>query len=135
MYDMIWIQSHLYRLRKISPEGVVSKFFTTIEIDGECYPVEDVWDVLPESKCIPRTAEFVKEYVVRRYLLEEQAGVKHNYRMFGSLDPFLTLFMPYTQYAERGYTDVLSIVKQCVVSRVNYKQSRNPILRRIEKNA
>ena len=75
---------------------------------------------------------WVKEYVIRRYLLEEEIGISHSYKIAGSLDPFLTLFMPANKYIERGYPDVLEIVKQCVTSRIRYKQSRSPILRRIE---
>lgn len=124
---------HLFRLRKKMIDGTLQPFFSTLEIDGELRPIADVWDELPESKVIPRENEFVKEYVVRRYLLERDAGVKHKYNIVGGLEPFLTLFMPYTRYSERGYTDTLSIVKQCVTARIHYKQSRNPILRRIEK--
>ena len=132
--DNIIRYPHLYRLRKIGPDGTVTKFFSSIEIDGKIFPIDQIWDTLPDSKLIPRDSEFVKEYVVRRYLLEEQKGIKHKYNIFGSLDPFLTLFMPVTKYIERGYTDVLQIVKQCVTSRIHYKQSRNPILRRIEES-
>ena len=125
---------HLYKLRKYNEEGQPNKFFTSIEIHGELIPIDQVWDTLPESKIIPRDPEFIKEYVIRRYILEEENGVTHKYRMCGSLGPYLTLFMPCTKYIEKGYTDTLSIVKQCVMSRVSYKQTRNPILQRIEAN-
>ena len=132
--DNIIKYPHLYRLRKIGPDGKLSKFFSTIELGGELVPIEEAWDDLPEAKLMPRDPEFVKEYVIRRYLLEEENGISHQYRMFGSLDPFLTLFMPCTKYIERGYTDTTSIAKQCVISRVRYKQTRSPILRRMEPN-
>lgn len=125
---------HLYRLQKVGENGLPEKFINTIEINGELLSINDVWDTLPESKLIPRDPEFVKEYVIRRYLLEEELGVKHQYQMVGLLEPFLTLFMPPEKYIERGYTDTISIARKCVVSRVHYKQSRSPILRRIEKN-
>ena len=124
---------HLFRIRKRIEDGSSQPFFQTIEIDGQLKPTVEVWDTLPETKVIPRDSEFIKEYVIRRYLLEEDSGVKHKYNIVGGLEPFLTLFMPCTKYEERGYRDTLSIVKQCVISRVHYKQSRNPILRRIEK--
>lgn len=132
--DNIIKYPHLYRLRKMSSDGKLQPFFSTIEIDGELKVTSEVWDTLPESKIVPRDSEFIKEYVIRRYLLERDSGVKHSYPMVASLDPFLTLFMPYTRYKERGYIDTLSIVKQCVTSRIHYKQSRSPILRRIEQN-
>lgn len=130
--DNIIRYPHLYRLRKIGPDGKLQPFFSTIEINGELIASSQAWDTLPESKILPRDSEFVKEYVIRRYLLEEESGVIHRYKMFGTLEPYLTLFMPYDNYIKRGYTDTLSIVKQCVVSRIHYKQSRSPILRRIE---
>ena len=131
--DNIIKYPHLFRLKKRTDEGALQPFFSTIEIDGKLVPISEIWDQLPESKVIPRQTEFVKEYVMRRYLLERDNGIKHNYNIVGGLEPFLTLFMPPNKYAEKGYLDTLSIVKQCVTSRIHYKQSRNPILRRIEK--
>ena len=69
--------------------------------------------------------------MVRRYLLEEEAGVVHKYPMYGTLLPYLTLFMPPEEYIRRGYKDTLNIAKQCVASRVSFKQSRNPVLKRL----
>ena len=133
--DNIIQYPHLYKLRKIDQTGNTSNFYRSLEIDGELYPVEEIWDNLPESVDMPRDPEFVKEYVVRRYLLEESVGKEHKFKLSGSLDPFLTVFMPPKDYVKRGYKDTLSIVKQCVRSRVRYKQSRNPILRRLGQNA
>lgn len=132
--DNIIKYPHLYRIRKYGDDETITKFFSTIEINGELVPTEEVWDTLPEAQIIPRESELVKEYVIRRYLLEKSAGVHHKYNIVGGLDPFLTLFMPAQKYVERGYSDTLAIVKQCVRSRVSYKQTRNPILRRLEKN-
>lgn len=129
--DNIIKYPHLYRLRKMI-DGNLQPFFRTIEIDGKLEPIAEYWDNIPESSVIPRHPEFVKEYVTRRYLLEREAGMSHHYDIVGGLDPFLTLFMPFTKYIERGYKDTLSIVKLCVNSRIHYKQTRNPILRRIE---
>ena len=135
MIDNIIQYPHLYKLRKIDQTGSTSNFYRSLEIDGELYPVEEIWDNLPESVDMPRDPEFVKEYVVRRYLLEESIGKEHKFKLSGSLDPFLTVFMPPKDYVKRGYKDTLSIVKQCVISRIRYKQSRNPILRRLGQNA
>lgn len=132
--DNIICYPHLYKLKKVGPDGQVVGFYNTIELNGDLFPIAQVWDELPEAKTIPRDPEFVKEYVVRRYLLEEQAGIRHNYKMFGTLDPFLTLFMPQEKYVEKGYKDTVAIVKQCVTSRIRYKQSRNPILRRLKQS-
>ena len=84
---------------------------------------------------IPYNSDYIKEYVIRRYLLERDVdNIKHNYPLFGTLDPFLTLFTTVEDYINYGYTDVEDIGRQCVKARVAYKQSRNPILRRL-KNA
>lgn len=122
---------HLFKLvRKIDDEFV--SFYSHIEIDGELHRIADVWSTLPESKVIPFTQEYIKEYVVRRYLLERDIShVQHKYPIYGTLDPFLTLFMPASMYTAFGYRNTLDIAKQCVQSRVSYKQSRNPVLRRI----
>ena len=130
--DNIIRYPHLFRIRRMSEDGKLEPFFSHIEIDGKILPIGEVWDSLPESKLMPRENPFVKEYVIRRYLLERDNGVQHKSDIFGTLDPFLTLFMPYTEYINYGYKDTTAIVKQCVMSRVSYKQSRSPVLRRME---
>jgi len=130
LVDNVIRYPHLYKLQRVV-DGNVQSFYTHIEIDGELIPVDDCWDSLPESSVIPKQSEFIKEYVVRRYLLEEENGIQHKYSMYGTLLPYLTLFMPSTQYISRGYIDVLSIARSCVESRVSFKRSRNPILRRL----
>lgn len=121
---------HLYKLCRLIDDKLVS-FYQNIEIDGHLYKIMDVWDDLPESKVIPRNSEFIKEYVVRRYLLERDIkNIEHKYPIFGSLDPHLTLFMPFVNYQYYGYSSEVELAKQCVASRIRYKQSRNPILRR-----
>lgn len=123
---------HLFKLlRKVDNEFF--SFYIHIEIDGKLYGILDVWDDLPDTKLIPKQSEFVKEYVVRRYLLERDVEkIDHKFPLFGKLEPFLTLSMPSYQYEELGYHDTVSLAKRCVVSRVNYKISRNPIVRRLE---
>lgn len=128
--DNIVRYPHLYKLQRIVDDNIQS-FYSHIEIDGELLPIDDAWDDLPESKIIPKQSEFIKEYIVRRYLLEEESGIEHKYQMYGTLLPYLTLFMPSDQYISRGYTDVVQIARDCVTSRVSFKRSRNPILRRL----
>lgn len=132
LVDNIIRYPHFYKLvREVGDE--IYSFYTHIEIDGELKGILDVWDSLPDTKRIPRQKEFVKEYVVRKYLLDlTLRDVKYRYPMFGSLDPFLTLFMPADSYTARGYTDTENLARQCVVSRVRYKLSRNPIIRRLD---
>lgn len=135
LVDNIIQYPHIFKLSR-EVDGKLVSMYSHIEIEGELYPTLDVWNDLPESRVIPRQSEFVKEYVVRRYLLERDIKhIKHKYPIFGSLDPFLTLFMPPTDYINRGYTDVEDIVKRCVLSRISYKQSRNPVIRRLSNNA
>ena len=123
---------HLFKLSKLK-DGEAISFYNTVEINGQLERVSDVWKELPDTSKIPYTAEFVKEYVVRRYLLERDLRrVKHKYPLYGNLDPYLTLFSTTSDYISWGHSDVIEIAKQCVRSRVAYKQSRNPVLRRIE---
>lgn len=126
---------HMFKLTRLIDNTFVS-FYSNIEIDGVLQDTLSVWDDLPESKVIPKQAEFVKEYVVRRYLLERDVKhIQHKYPMFGSLDPFLTLFTTSSQYIKFGYSDVEELARMCVLARVNYKQSRNPVIRRLANNA
>ena len=122
---------HLYKLkRKINDELI--NFHSHIEINGILHKTLDIWDSLPESKMIPKTADFIKEYVVRRYLLErDELKIKHKYPLFGSLDPFLTLFTTPADYQKLGTFDVEELARKCVSARVQYLQSRNPILRTV----
>lgn len=123
---------HLFKLQREYNNDLVS-MYSTIEIDGELKNISDVWNTLPESKVIPAQSEFIKEYTVRRYLLERDIkGIKHNYPLYGSLDPYLTLFMPASDYAAYGQTDALELANKCILSRVRYKQTRNPIIRRLQ---
>lgn len=129
--DNIIRYPHFYRLKRYSDDGEVISFYEDIELEGDLESVAATWDSLPESRVIPKQSEFIKEYVVRRYLLEKESGTKHRYPMYGTLDPFLTLFMPPELYIKYGFTDVVEIARKCVTSRVSYKQSRNPILKRL----
>lgn len=130
--DNIVKYPHFFKLLK-SVGGKLESFYSTIEIDGDLYKTLDVWDDLPESKIIPRSSEFIKEYIVRRYLLERDLQhIDHRYKLYGTLDEFLTLFTTPDDYIRLGYTDTYELARRCVQARVSYKRSRNPVLRRIE---
>lgn len=134
LVDNIIRYPHLFKLSKLKDEEIIS-FYNTIEIDGKLHKISEIWKELPDTSKIPYTADFVKEYVVRRYLLERDVKkIDHTYPMYGNLDPFLTLFTTTSDYINWGYNDVVYLAKQCVISRVSYKQSRNPVLRRIRQN-
>ena len=134
LIDNIVKYPHLFKLFKVKDNEAIS-FYTTIEINGELYNIADVWKELPDTSIIPYTADFVKEYIVRRYLLERDIkGVEHKYPMYGDLNPYLTLFTSAPEYVQMGYTNVVDMARQCVESRVAYKRSRNPVIRRIENN-
>lgn len=130
---------HLYKLAR-HQKGLQSNtdypsFYGWIEMNGELIPTMDIWDTLEISKQIPRQAEYVKEYLVRKYLLDRDIGhVYFKYPLYGELLPFLTLVMPAEEYIKRGY-DPVEIARQCVISRVAFKQSRNPVIRRLKQNA
>lgn len=127
--DCVVRYPHLYKFSRIL-DGRSCTFYTHIEIDGELYKITDVWDDLEDCKMLPKTVDYMKEYVARRYLLERDAGVQHKYPLFGTIDPFLTLFTTAEQYAQLGYYDSLDIAKQCVKARIRFKRSRNPVLRK-----
>ena len=126
--DNIIKYPHLYIIRRVV-DGASKNFFADIEIDGTLYPVMDVWDTLDDTKNLPKTKEFIQEYVIRRYLLERDIKhIEHKYPMDCNLQPYLTLFMPKSMYAKYGYT---GIGRDHVKSRVSYLQSLNPMLRSI----
>jgi len=127
--DNIIKYPHWFKLSRVVDNQSVS-FYQNIEIDGELHDTLKVWDTLPDSKKIPKTAEFIREYVVRRYLLERDIkNIKHKYPMYGDLGPFLILFTSPAEYKKLGYSNAVEYAKQCVSSRVAYKRSRNPIIR------
>lgn len=129
--DNIIQYPHLYQLTRMLNNNQET-FYKNIEIDGELKDILDVWDTLPDTAKLPKTKEFIKEYVVRRYLLERDINhIKHKYPLYGSLDPFLTIFMPPEDYNNYGYSDSLELMRQCIRARVAYKQSRNPVIRRL----
>lgn len=121
---------HFYQLKRLIDDKL-ENFYSSIEIDGELHKIMEICSELPEFEVIPKTPEFMKEYVTRRYLLERDVKhIEHKYPLFGTLDKFLTLFTTLGDYANYGYTNSLALAKDCVKARVAYKRSRNPILRK-----
>jgi hypothetical protein len=130
--DNIVKYPHIYKLTRYVDNELVS-FYTSIEVNKELHKISQYWNTLPEAEKLPYTRDFVKEYVVRRYLLERDIrGIEHEFPLFGELHPFLTLFTTPEIYAELGYKDPLSLAVNCVNSRVAFKRSRNPVLRRLD---
>lgn len=138
MVDNIIKYPHLENLlREGKSKGNIKyvDFWKYIEIDGQLHKTVDVWDQLDDTKRLPKIRAVMEDYVVRRYLLERDIKhIEHKYKMFGSFDPYLTLFMPAENYRQLGYTDTVSLAKKCVQSRVSFKQTRNPVLRRLNTN-
>lgn len=132
LIDNIIKYPQLIKLRRMI-DGQLTNFCDNIEINGELFNTLDIWETLPESRKIPRVSGFVIEYVARRYLLERDIKhIQHKYPLFGSLGPFLTLFMSPDDYAKYGYKNPIELARNNVNARVSYKTTRNPILRRIE---
>lgn len=129
--DNIIEYPHIFKLMKRVDNSSVN-FYSTVEMQGELHKITEVWGELGDTKRLPKSKDFMKEYVVRRYLLErDRLEITHKYPMLGSLDPFLTLFMSSDDYLKYGYYDKLGMARSCVNSRVEYHRSRNPILRRL----
>lgn len=124
---------HFYHAVRLQNDKLES-FYSYIETDNGLVDTLEVWDSLNISTKLPKHAEFIKDYLMRKYLLERDIEHKEfKYPLYGALDPFITLFMPASEYKNLGY-DPIDLARQCVLSRVAYKQSRNPILKRIHEN-
>lgn len=151
LIDNIIRYPHLHNIRreykdtgitvsKYRDDGTIHPLYLYIEIDGQLLSIKDVWntDILPETKNIPPRTEYIRDYVVRRYLLERDIDhIQHKYPMMCDLRPYLTLFMPPEEYLSRGYIKdidkgAVDLAKQCVESRILYHQSSNPMIRRIQ---
>ena len=133
--DCVIRYPHIFKLRRLDENGNVTSFYNHIEIDGELVDVYEAWKFLPESavfdidslESVEEKREFVKEYAIRRYLLERDVlGVKHKYPVMGDLSEFVTLFMPAYMYEREGYGTASEVARKCVESRVRYLRSRNP---------
>ena len=135
--DSIIRYPHIFQLARQMEDGTFTSFYNEIEIDGELVNILKVWKYLPEAKIIDidslnstsEQIEFIKEYAIRRYILERDiAGVKHKFDVRGSLPEFMTLFMPASMYTKEGYGNPIDIAKKCVSARVSYLRTRNPRL-------
>ena len=135
--DSIIRYPHIFQLARQMEDGTFTSFYNDMEIDGELVNILKVWKYLPEAKIIDidslnstsEQIEFIKEYAIRRYILERDiAGVKHKFDVRGSLPEFLTLFMPASMYKKEGYGNSIDIAKKCVSARVSYLRTRNPRL-------
>lgn len=133
--DSIIRYPHIFKLKRIGPSGELQSFYDYVEVDGELQDTLKIWKYLPEARVIDieslgsrkEQVEFIKEYVIRRYLLERDIkGVRHRYDVVGELPEFMTLFMPARMYVEEGYKDPLELARTCVRARVSYLKSRNP---------
>lgn len=135
--DSIIRYPHIFQLARQMEDGTFTSFYNEMEIDGELVNILKVWKYLPEAKIIDidslnstsEQIEFIKEYAIRRYILERDiAGVKHKFDVRGSLPEFMTLFMPASIYTKEGYGNPIDIAKKCVSARVSYLRTRNPRL-------
>jgi hypothetical protein len=72
--DNIIQYPHFYKLARYDSSWTDNNgfrgFYSSIEIDGELVDTLDVWNSLEISKIVPTTPEYIKEYVVRKYLLD-----------------------------------------------------------------
>lgn len=133
--DCIIRYPHIFKLKRVGPDGNLISFYNHIEIDGELIDTLEAWSFLPEAKVLDfdsmstrqEQLEFMKEYAIRRYLLERDVrGIKHKYPVVGELPEFVTLFMPADMYVNEGFKDPVELARTCVRSRVSYLASRNP---------
>lgn len=106
-------------------------FTNFIELDeGNIVPWNVAAEISPDMVALPKSKIFYRDYIVRRYLLERDIlHVEHRYPMFGTFDPFMTLFTTMDEYSKLGYSDFESMARQCVVGRVKFFQTRNPLVR------
>lgn len=105
-------------------------FTKYVEIDGELIPrmkwLRESKD--PDLNNIPGNDYFIKDYLYRKYILDEEyGGIIHKYPPFGTYGPFMSLFMPKELYQKFGYKDAASIGRQCVQNRIDFFRSRNPL--------
>lgn len=123
---------HVFQFdRWVRKQGTLTTipFWKHIELNGEMKATASVWGTkeLPDTKKIPKTKLFMNEYVMRKYIIEENKGIEHKYKMRGELWPFLTLYAPPEYYEEHGY-DPLEVGRACIKARQHLCYTRNPII-------
>ena len=120
---------------KINGKMTTIPFWKHIEIDGEIQLTASIWGQTKDTKNLPKTESFMREYVVRKYILESTlGGIEHKYPMRGSLKPFLTLYAPPEYYIDHGY-DPFEIGRKCIEARQSFKFTRNPVVKLNQVNA
>ena len=108
----------------------IRSIYDDIEINGELVRTVEIWDELPISKIVPKTKEFMREYVARRFYLERDVqNIEHRYKTLGTYLPFATLFTTPEEYKALGYNDALDLAWKCVKHRIFYHQTASPVLR------
>jgi hypothetical protein len=135
MMDNIIKYPYIHNLKRLGKSANGYKqvdFWKYIEIDNGLQKTLEVWDDNPKFSSLPKNKAIIEDVVVRNYLLKQDSRAKQKYQfgIYGDLDPFLMLFMPPEKYAEYGYKDPVELARQCVIARVNYIKSRNPVLRK-----
>lgn len=118
-----------YMYREFGEDNRVN-FTSFLESNENLVPLKVAVEVVPDMVALPKSKIFYMDYIVRRYLLERDVlGIEHKFPMYGTFDPFMTLFTTMEEYAALGYSDFESMAKQCVIGRVKFYQSRNPLVR------
>lgn len=118
-----------YMYREFGEDNRVN-FTSFLESNENLVPLKVAVEVVPDMVALPKSKIFYMDYIVRRYLLERDVlGIEHKFPLYGTFDPFMTLFTTMEEYAALGYSDFESMAKQCVIGRVKFYQSRNPLVR------
>lgn len=118
-----------YMYREFGEDNRVN-FTSFLESNENLVPLKVAVEVVPDMVALPKSKIFYMDYIVRRYLLERDIlGIEHKFPLYGTFDPFMTLFTTMEEYAALGYSDFESMAKQCVIGRVKFYQSRNPLVR------
>lgn len=123
---------HVFQFdRWVRKQGTLTTipFWKHIELNGEMKSTASVWGTkeLPDTKKLPKTKLFMNEYVMRKYIIEENKGIEHKYKMRGEIWPFLTLYAPPEYYEDHGY-DPLEVGRACIRARQHLCYTRNPII-------
>lgn len=136
MIDNIIRYPYIHNLKRLgrTPNGYRQvDFWKYMEVDGEMHKTLDVWDTHKKFSGLPKNKAVIEDVVVRNYLLKQSSKSKDKYQfgIYGELLPHLMLFLPIDVYADFGYKDPVDLARQCVISRVAYIRSRNPVLQKL----
>ena len=136
MIDNIIRYPYIHNLKRLgrTPNGYRQvDFWKYMEVDGEMHKTLDVWDTNKKFSGLPKNKAVIEDVVVRNYILKQSSKSKDKYQfgIYGELLPHLMLFLPIDVYADFGYKDPIDLARQCVMSRVAYIRSRNPVLQKL----